>query len=395
MSKEDNAKKITLNPEIVFKIKDNEFHIVNDETKKDMDAVITSLLKKAGDVKDIVKKDSDLYNEIIKDWDNMDNALKRCKFNLYLNKTERDFIKTKINYSKTSINVDTINIVYNIIDNLKKMVFKNDEDLQPLYITTVELTIIYHILKETEIKGYNSDLYTFTVILERIGMISKLANYYDNQIKEITDNKKLLITDRKPNTTIEKTFKEKNITYNYIDDDVSKKIDDDINDILDYIKNNNGRGESEEKKNDLYKTIKEKWDILTDDMKDMHYNMYIKKDMCAFLLNQLTVVNVYNETNVFSIIELSDLLKLFKENSNKDMFSIKVTAKDISNLFNCLSNYNCKLYDTNTYTYINIIESMSKICNIIDYYNKMINYTSNMMTTWLTLFDENVTADNI
>jgi hypothetical protein len=69
---------------------------------------------------------------------------------------------------------------------MKDLKYKDDKECLPTDMTPTEVTYLYHLISTHKVKGLTRDAYTFASILRRIGEISKIVNYYDNESKNLT-----------------------------------------------------------------------------------------------------------------------------------------------------------------------------------------------------------------
>lgn len=381
--------------EYTFKIGEKEYSMVDSVIKDNLDKAIKRMDDIVKNTSDVLIKDSKEYKDTQEAWMELDDALENNKFNLYLSKQEADYI-VKCLKTKTEYSVNTANVGIDIIDRIDNIDFEKENPFGCLVVTAAEVTFIYHAINTQKFKGINRDMYSAHDIILKIGAISKIINYYDNKLKTFTDNKKILI---------EKIIKEADLTQDYngltytlIDKDIYDNIINDIKVLDDYMNAHNGRGKSEDEKNTYYKESKELWNKITEDAKNIKFNLYQSKSDYNFLMNELIGKTEFDIDTLFTALPINELLtdarSIYKNNDIEQM-PIKMSSDDITNLYYTIKGITNKGINTYTERLNTLILKIGKISNIINYIDKRLGKISNDMGQWLALFDENVSADNI
>ena len=123
--------------------------------------------------------------ELIKDYV---NELRDTKYNFYLNRFQWKFL-TDLILTKLEYDVNTIFFAIeltNLLGSMKGVKYSDDKELVKFEVNATEITYIYHLISKHKLKGLTKDTYTFSEILLTIGNISKLFNYYDGHIKNLS-----------------------------------------------------------------------------------------------------------------------------------------------------------------------------------------------------------------
>jgi len=182
-------------PSIGFAVKDESFSYLNPENEVFLDNVITDVRKyildnpgvtyvgKSQEVKD---KAYGTMIDLVKEGK---LHLRDVKFNFFLNRSQFNFIHEVI-VNKLEYTVDTVFVALELRDTMfamSKATYKSDDELIAFQLTATEITYLYHLISPFKVKGLNKTTFTFASLLQRIGELSKIINYYDTSMKNITD----------------------------------------------------------------------------------------------------------------------------------------------------------------------------------------------------------------
>lgn len=193
---ESNIQTNVIKPQISFSSNEVEYLLITNESESNLDSKIQELedymINNHGKGKSDEEKD-ELYGKSQVIWKELANVLRDTKYNFHLNRKQfqflRDLIKNTLEYD-----VNTVFFAIELTDlmsNMDKVSFVNDEDLVAIPTNATEITYVYHLISQHKVKGLTKSAYYFAQILRRIGDISKLFNFYDTSVKnlstEITD----------------------------------------------------------------------------------------------------------------------------------------------------------------------------------------------------------------
>lgn len=193
---ESNIQTNVIKPQISFSSNEVEYLLITNESESNLDSKIQELedymINNHGKGKSDEEKD-ELYGKSQVIWKELANVLRDTKYNFHLNRKQfqflRDLIKNTLEYD-----VNTVFFAIELTDlmsNMDKVSFVNDEDLVAIPTNATEITYVYHLISQYKVKGLTKSAYYFAQILRRIGDISKLFNFYDTSVKnlstEITD----------------------------------------------------------------------------------------------------------------------------------------------------------------------------------------------------------------
>jgi hypothetical protein len=118
--------------------------------------------------------------------------LSDVKFNFWLNRQQYNLLtdillnKTEYDQNTVFIGIELTKTLGNIYDSVKKSAFKNDSELKVFKFDATELTYIFHLIKPHKVKGLKKEAFLFSEILISIANTSKILNYYDSLVKNLS-----------------------------------------------------------------------------------------------------------------------------------------------------------------------------------------------------------------
>lgn len=193
---ESNIQTNVIKPQISFSSNDVEYLLITNESESNLDSKIQELedymINNHGKGKSDEEKD-ELYGKSQVIWKELANVLRDTKYNFHLNRKQFQYLKDLI---KNTLEYDVNTVFFaieltDLMSNMDKVSFVNDEDLVAIPTNATEITYVYHLISQHKVKGLTKSAYYFAQILRRIGDISKLFNFYDTSVKnlstEITD----------------------------------------------------------------------------------------------------------------------------------------------------------------------------------------------------------------
>lgn len=138
-----------------------------------------------------------LYADVQAMWHTLSNHLNFAKFQMNLDKVQFDFLTTLL-LSKFEYDVNALFFALELVDVLgsmkKESKYKGTEYVG-YGLTATDVTYLYHLLQQHKVTGLTSKAFTFANIIRRIGEISKIFEFYNNQVKELSEEIKLWVTD--------------------------------------------------------------------------------------------------------------------------------------------------------------------------------------------------------
>lgn len=174
------------------------------------------------------------------------------------------------------------------------------------------------------------------------------------------------------------------------------KLDSKIDELYDYMKNNDGKGKSETEKDELYKNAQILWKEYASILKDTKYNFYLNRTQYTFLTDLLLKKIEYDVNTVFFAIELTDLLgtmKGIKYSNDTDLVSFPVDATEITYIYHLIANHKVKGLGKDAYTFAQVLRRIGEISKIFNYYDTSAKNSSTEIQNWVTCFDESVVME--
>jgi hypothetical protein len=195
LKNKDNFQDFSKKPPITMTVGENEYNFLPQEESDALDNKLTEIrdfmTNNDGKGKTNEEKDS-LYAEAQKLWNEYSQLLNDAQFGLVLNKSQYIYM-TNLLLEKMEYDVNLLFFAIeltNMLGNMKMKKdaerYKNDTDCIVYSLTATDITYLYHVLQQHKVKGLKQASFTFAEIIRRIGDISKIFSYYDNESKELS-----------------------------------------------------------------------------------------------------------------------------------------------------------------------------------------------------------------
>lgn len=192
-------------PELTVGEKTYRILMTEDETK--LEGQIQS-------IKDFMKANSGSFTESEKDglyeqaqvmWHELSNNLNFTKFQMNLDKVQFDYL-TNLILTKFEYDVNALFYALELVDVLgsmkKESKYKGTEYIG-YGLTATDVTYLYHLLSQHKVTGLTNKSFVFANLIRRIGEISKIFEFYNNQTKELSAEITKWITDITNGVSIE------------------------------------------------------------------------------------------------------------------------------------------------------------------------------------------------
>lgn len=193
------------------------------------------------------------------------------------------------------------------------------------------------------------------------------------------------------------TFFENEQNYNIFETSEESLLDNRVNDIENYLKQNYGQKKNESEKDELYKEAQRLWHLYVGSLRDVKYNFYLTKAQHKFLTDLILTKLEYDVNTVFFAIELTNLLGSMKDlkfSTEKDLISIPVNATEITYIYHLISKHKVKGLTKDAYTFSKILLRIGAISKIFNYYENVSKTLSKEIQDWIITFDEGVSLDD-
>jgi hypothetical protein len=175
-------------------------------------------------------------------------------------------------------------------------------------------------------------------------------------------------------------------------------LDSKIKDIENYIKNNSGKGKTEQEKDVLYTSSQGLWHSYVNALKDAKYNFQLNRPQHKFLTDLLLTKLEYDVNTVFFAIELTDMLGGMKEikfTNDTDLVAIPVNATEITYIYHLISKHKVKGLTKDSYTFSKLLLKIGGISKVFNYYEAASKNLSQDIQDWVLTFDEGVVSDRL
>lgn len=189
------------------------------------------------------------------------------------------------------------------------------------------------------------------------------------------------------------SFMEKEIEYKILTNEFEHNLDVKITEVENYISSNNGKGKSEEEKDELYKNAQELWREYALTLRDTKYNLHLNRSQYQFLTDLILTKLEYDVNTVFLAIELTDLLGSMegtKYNDNDSLMAFQVNATEITYIYHLIATHKVKGLGKSAYTFAQILRRIGDISKVFNYYDTSGKNLSTDIQDWVTAFEDNV-----
>jgi hypothetical protein len=193
------------------------------------------------------------------------------------------------------------------------------------------------------------------------------------------------------------SFLENEIENIILTSEFETSLDSKISEIENYISNNNGKGKSEEEKDELYKTAQELWKEYAISLRDTKYNFYLNRPQYTFLTDLILKNLEYDVNTVFFAIELTNLLagmKGVKFTDDNQVIAFPVNATEITYIYHLISPHKVKGLTKNAYTFAQVLRRIGDISKIFNYYDTAGKNSSTEIQNWATAFEDGVSLES-
>jgi uncharacterized protein YjaG (DUF416 family) len=173
-------------------------------------------------------------------------------------------------------------------------------------------------------------------------------------------------------------------------------LDNKINEVEQFMKNNEGKGKSESEKDELYKNAQDLWRSYATSLKETKYNFFLNRNQYNFLTNLILTKLEYDVNTVFLAIELTNLLgdmKNAKFSNETELINFPVNATEITYIYHLIANHKVKGLTKDAYTFSQVLIRIGDISKVFNYYDTAGKNLSTEIQDWVTLFEDGVTLE--
>lgn len=195
----------------------------------------------------------------------------------------------------------------------------------------------------------------------------------------------------------EVTFFENEVTNLIITTENEARLDSQIKSVEDYMRNNDGKGKSEQEKDELYRNAQIMWKEYTDTLRVAKYNFHLNRPQWKFLTDLILTKLEYDVNTVFFAIELTNLLASMKDTKYTDdsqLLAFEVDATEITYIYHLISKHKIKGLTKDSYTFANVLKRIGDISKVFNYYDTAAKNLSGEIQNWCAAFEDGVTIEN-
>jgi hypothetical protein len=191
-------------------------------------------------------------------------------------------------------------------------------------------------------------------------------------------------------------FTENDIDYKNIREDFESNLDNKYQAILDFIKNNNGKGKTELEKDSLYKSAQELCIDYTNALKSTKYNFNLNRVQYKFLSDLIQSKLEYDVNTVFLAIELTEILGTMRSDkftNDTDSIPFLVDATEITYIYHLIAEHKVKGLTKDTYTFSEILKRIGAVSKVFNYYDTIGKNVATDVLDWVACFEEGVSKE--
>jgi hypothetical protein len=168
-------------------------------------------------------------------------------------------------------------------------------------------------------------------------------------------------------------------------------LDNKIKDLENFIKFNNGYGDTEEVKDSLYDQAKEKWQSYTKEFKDVAFTLHLDREQHEYLLSLLNNDLEYDVNTVFFAIELVNLLGEWNKTTKElpsGLSEYLVDATEITYIYHLISKHKVRGINKTTDLFTKVLLRIGEISKMVNYYDNQAKTLSKLIQEWVASFDD-------
>jgi hypothetical protein len=191
-------------------------------------------------------------------------------------------------------------------------------------------------------------------------------------------------------------FTENGIDYKNIGEDFESNLDNKYQTILDFIKNNDGKGKTELEKDSLYKSAQELCIDYTNMLKSTKYNFNLNRVQWKFLSDLIQSKLEYDVNTIFLAIELTEILGTMRSDkfsNDTDSIPFLVDATEITYIYHLIAEHKVKGLTKDTYTFSEILKRIGAVSKVFNYYDTIGKNVATDVLDWVACFEEGVSKE--
>ena len=193
-------------------------------------------------------------------------------------------------------------------------------------------------------------------------------------------------------------YTENNIDYKNISEEFENNLDSKYKAVLNFTKDNSGKGKTDLEKDNLYKDAQQLWTDYTNSLKSTKYNFNLNRTQWKYLTDLIQGKLEYDINTVFIAIELTEVLGTMREdsklfNNDNDSLVFLVNATELTYIYHLISEHKVKGLTKDTYTFSEILKRIGAVSKVFNYYDTIGKNLAADIQDWVACFDDNVTME--
>lgn len=194
------------------------------------------------------------------------------------------------------------------------------------------------------------------------------------------------------------SFFENELNNLIMDSSEESNLDSKIKDVEDFMKNNSGKGKSEQEKDSIYQSAQNIWSNFTNSLKETKFNFHLNRPQHKFLTDLILTKMEYDVNTVFLAIELTNMLGGMKEvkyTNDTDLVSFSVNATEITYIYHIISKHKVKGLTKDAFLFSQILYRIGNISKLFNYYETASKNLAKDIQDWVLTFEDGVTSDRL
>lgn len=206
------------------------------------------------------------------------------------------------------------------------------------------------------------------------------------------DNNKIYTLTKKPQVV----GKYDDIDIRFITEEAENILDEMIENVREYIQNNNGFGTSEENKNELYSNAQKMVMLYSNTLGNTKFSLNIGLREFQFMCDYIQNHAEYNIENVFVGLEVKNFFEALQANFPKTGTGIvPLDPTSMTFAYHVVSKWTCIGWNEDTDTFIRLITAFGQISSLIKYYDAQVKILTDDVQDWVYLFEPQITKEDI
>lgn len=168
-------------------------------------------------------------------------------------------------------------------------------------------------------------------------------------------------------------------------------LDNAINQVEDFMKNNNGEGLSETENDELYAKAQGLYKDYYKLVRDNKYSFYLNRKQYQFLTDLILTKLEYDVNSIFIAIELSAMLATMKDakfKNDDEVISFPITATEMTYVYHLISTHKVKGLTNSSFLFSQVLIRIGDLSKVINYYDTYAKNLNSDIQSWAVGLDK-------